>query len=131
MKKTGYLPVLSQRSRNRLCFAPARPGMEFRSNRFGIPEPVVPKNALVRTQDLDLILVPLVAFDARGNRLGMGGGFYDHSLEFLRHRGYWRKPLVLGLAHEFQRVDTLKPDPWDVPLAGIVTDQTIYITPVP
>lgn len=129
MKKTGYLPVLSPLCRNRLWFAPARPGMELKSNRFGIAEPVVSTNALVRAQNLDLILVPLVAFDKHGNRLGMGGGFYDRSLEFLRHRRHLRKPRLLGLAHDFQRVNTLKPDPWDVPLTGIVTDQTIYITP--
>lgn len=129
MQKTGYLPVLSPLSRDRLWFAPVRPGIKLKSNRFGIAEPVVSANALVRARDLDLVLLPLVAFDTHGNRLGMGGGFYDRSLEFLRHRRHLHKPRLLGLAHECQRVDRLKPDPWDIPLAGIVTDQAIYDTP--
>jgi 5-formyltetrahydrofolate cyclo-ligase len=77
---------------------------------------------------LDWIFVPVVAFDARGNRLGMGGGYYDASLAVLRHRQCWRRPRLVGLAHEFQRIDTLDVDNWDVPLHGILTDQRFYST---
>lgn len=127
LRKTCYLPVLSRLSRDRLWFAPVEPGMKYRPNRFGIPEPVVKAGDLVRAQELDLILLPLVGFDAHGNRLGMGGGFYDRSLEFLRHRSRWRKPHLLGIAYDFQRVNGLEPDPWDVPLQGVVTDQALYL----
>lgn len=126
MKKRAYLPVLSRLRHDRLWFAQAQPGMALRPNRFGIPEPVVKSSELVRAEELDLVLVPLVAFDLAGNRVGMGGGFYDKSLAFLRHRTQLRKPHVIGLAHDFQRVDALAAEPWDVPLAGVVTDRAIY-----
>ncbi|MBI3547353.1 MAG: 5-formyltetrahydrofolate cyclo-ligase [Gammaproteobacteria bacterium] len=127
MRKTCYLPVLSRLSHDRLWFAKAEPGMQLQYNRFGIAEPAVKSDQLVRAQNLDLILMPLVGFDVRGNRLGMGGGFYDRSLEFLRHRRHWYKPQVLGLAYDFQRVDSLQPEPWDIPLQGIITEQTVYL----
>ena len=126
MRKHAYLPVLSPLRHDRLWFARVEPGMEYRPNRFGIPEPVVKRTALVRAEALDLILLPLVAFDLAGNRIGMGGGFYDKSLAFLRQRRYLQKPHMVGLAHEFQRVNKLTPDSWDVPLAGIVTDVASY-----
>ncbi|MEW6331915.1 MAG: 5-formyltetrahydrofolate cyclo-ligase [Pseudomonadota bacterium] len=127
LRKTCYLPVLSRLSHDRLWFAEAGPETKLSPNRFGIPEPVVKSRELIRAQELDLILMPLVGFDDQGNRLGMGGGFYDRSLEFLRHRNHWRKPHLLGIAYDFQRVNGLAPDPWDVPLQGVVTDQTVYL----
>ncbi|GAB4513893.1 MAG: 5-formyltetrahydrofolate cyclo-ligase [Sulfuricaulis sp.] len=127
MRKILYLPVLSRLSHDRLWFAKARPETRLVPNRFGIPEPVVPSRDLIRAQELDLILMPLVGFDNQGNRLGMGGGFYDRSLEFLRHRNHWHKPHLLGIAYDFQRVNGLTADPWDVPLQGVITDQAVYL----
>lgn len=126
LKKHAFLPVLSRLRHDRLWFARASPAMELRPNRFGIPEPLVKPSELVRAEELDLVLVPLVAFDAAGNRIGMGGGFYDKSLAFLHHRTRLRKPRVIGLAHDFQRVDRIAAAPWDVPLAGVVTDRAVY-----
>ncbi len=125
-RKDCYLPVLSRLSHDRLWFARMETDTELVPNRFGIPEPVVPARDLVRAQDLDLILMPLVGFDDRGHRLGMGGGYYDRSLEFLRHRSRWRKPHLLGIAYDFQRVNGLTADPWDIALAGVITDQAVY-----
>ena len=127
LRKILYLPVLSRLSHDRLWFAEAGPKTRLAPNRFGIPEPVVKAGELIRAQELDLILMPLVGFDDRGNRLGMGGGFYDRSLEFLRHRNHWRKPHLLGIAYDFQRVNGLTADPWDIPLQGVITDQAIYL----
>lgn len=126
LNKTCYLPVLSHLSWDRLWFAPTAPGMELAPNRFGIPEPKGPARKLVRAEVLDLILLPLVGFDREGHRLGMGGGFYDKSLAFLGHRHHWRKPHVVGLAYDFQRVENLPSDPWDVRLQAVVTDQALY-----
>jgi 5-formyltetrahydrofolate cyclo-ligase len=130
MNKTCYLPVLSRLGHDRLWFAPYTSDMRLKPNRFGIPEPDVPLSRLVRARELDLILTPLVAVDRDGNRLGMGGGFYDRSLEFLRHRAHWHKPHLLGLAYDFQRLDEerLPAQPWDVPLAGVVTDRGVFLT---
>ena len=126
MGRRVYLPVLSRLKHDRLWFAPYDPGTPLRANRFGILEPALPARHWVRAPGLDLVLMPLVAFDAGGNRLGMGGGFYDKSLAFLRHRGAWHKPQLVGLAHEFQRVAALAPQPWDVPLHAVVTDRAVY-----
>ena len=127
LRKTCYLPVLSRLSHDRLWFAEAKPKTKLVANRFGIPEPVVKSRELVRALELDLILMPLVGFDDQGNRLGMGGGFYDRSLEFLRYRNHWRKPHLLGIAYDFQRINGLAPDAWDVPLQGVITDQAVYL----
>lgn len=128
MGKEAYLPVLSPPPHDRLWFAPARPGMQLVPNRFGIPEPRVPAREMRRAEQLDLVLLPVVAFDAKGNRLGRGAGFYDKTLAFLRGRRFLRKPHLLGLAHDFQRVPSLPADPWDVPLDGVVTERAVYYT---
>jgi len=126
LDKNCFLPILSRLRHDRLWFAPFQPDTPLALNRFGIPEPVVPAREWVRAQELDVVLMPLVGFDDRGNRLGMGGGFYDKSLGFLHTRKVWRKPHLIGLAHDFQRVDQLEAFPWDVPLQAVVTDRTIY-----
>lgn len=124
MRKHCYLPVVMPDGR--LRFAPYRPGDTLAPNVYGIPEPARAGLRLVDARLLDLVLMPLVAFDAAGNRLGMGGGFYDRSLSYLRHRRHWRKPRLLGIAHEFQRVPALAPQWWDVALDGIATDAATY-----
>jgi 5-formyltetrahydrofolate cyclo-ligase len=74
------------------------------------------------------LLLPLVGFDETGNRLGMGGGYYDRTLSYLRQRKHWRRPRLVGIAHECQKVDALAPSPWDVPLDMIVTEERVYVT---
>ena len=126
MKKVCYLPVLDTLTADQLKFAPYYQNTLMRVNCFGIQEPAVPVCQRVRANALDLVLLPLVAFDARGNRIGMGGGFYDRTLSFLRKRRHWRKPHLLGVAYEFQKIDALHRHTWDVPLQCIVTDKHIY-----
>jgi 5-formyltetrahydrofolate cyclo-ligase len=75
----------------------------------------------VPLRKLDVVLLPLVAFDRRGNRLGMGGGFYDRTFA-PRGRGRVSAPRLIGLAHGFQQVAELVDQPWDVPLRGVLTD---------
>lgn len=124
--KHCYLPVLSRINGNHLWFAEITPDTPMGANRFGIPEPAVPFRELVRAKKLDLIFMPLVGFDEQGNRLGMGGGYYDRSLQLLRYRQHWLKPYVVGLAHELQKVERLAANPWDIPLQYVVTDKSIY-----
>jgi len=69
-------------------------------------------------------LLPLVAFDQQGERLGMGGGYYDRTFEFLRRSGL-NKPKLIGLAHDFQQVDAIPTEAWDVPLTAIVTNKGV------
>ena len=121
--KHCYLPVLDRHRDRALWFAPHSPGGPTVRNRFGIPEPLTPPGGRLRASQLDVVILPLVAFDEQGNRLGMGGGFYDRSLSFLGHRHRWRRPLLLGLGYQFQQIDTLATRSWDVPLDGIITER--------
>ncbi|AZF18545.1 5-formyltetrahydrofolate cyclo-ligase [Pseudomonas sp. R3-18-08] len=125
--KATYLPVLSAWPRTKMVFQRVRPGDKLLPNRFRILEPRANARRQRKVWALDLVLLPLVGFDNEGGRLGMGGGFYDRSLAYLARRKTWRKPTLLGLAHECQQVDRLAQASWDVPLAGTVTDKQWYV----
>jgi 5-formyltetrahydrofolate cyclo-ligase len=112
------LPCLEQDGS--LRFAPWRPGDELVSNQFGIPEPSVLPESRLSPQDMSVILLPLLAFDSAGHRLGMGGGWYDRSLEFRQGRS--APPRLVGVAYGFQQVPALPSEAWDVPLDAVVTE---------
>jgi 5-formyltetrahydrofolate cyclo-ligase len=103
-----------------LRFAPWRPGDALESNRFGIPEPALSPDARLSPQDMAVILLPLLAFDAAGHRLGMGGGWYDRSLAFRQNQP--APPRLVGVAYGFQQVDALPAEAWDVALDAVVTE---------
>ncbi len=124
-KKKVYLPVLSP-LKNSLYFAPFEENTRFKYNRFNIAEPICQPSHWLKASQLDLLLLPLVAFDDFGNRVGMGGGFYDRTLAYLQHRQLWRKPALMGLAHEIQKVDQLQTQSWDIPLDCIITEKQSY-----
>ncbi|WNC10124.1 5-formyltetrahydrofolate cyclo-ligase [Pseudomonas coleopterorum] len=126
--KRTYLPVLSDWPRTKMVFQQVRRGEKLRPNRFGIPEPCIQRARQRTIWALDLILLPLVGFDDEGGRLGMGGGFYDRSLAYRARRTAWHAPVLLGLAHECQKVGRLAQASWDVPLQGTVTDRGWYLT---
>ncbi len=129
MHKDCYLPRLYRIKTRRLWFALVHEGAKLTINRFGIPEPDLSPRHMAHARSLDLIVVPLVAFDAAGNRIGMGGGFYDSTLAFLNRRRVWQRPRLVGVAYDFQKTGSLRPCPWDVPLDAIVTEVGIYYPP--
>jgi 5-formyltetrahydrofolate cyclo-ligase len=133
--KAAYLPVLGERIGARpavkLRFVRWIAGQTLRPNRFGIPEPARRGRHIRPARQLDLILLPLVGFDSTCNRIGMGGGYYDRTLAYLSLRRYWRRPRLIGVAHECQRVDKIEPRPWDIPLDAVVTERRIYVKPRP
>ena len=122
-----YLPVLRPFSDNLLWFVAYRPDTPMTKNRFGIYEPDVRFSTLWRNRlpawALDTLIVPLVGFDAKANRMGMGGGFYDRSLAFMHRPG--PSPTLIGVAHACQQVASLPIEPWDVPLQVVASDQGI------
>lgn len=123
--KQVYLPVLLSKQENCLEFVKYGVLDPLRLNKFHILEP--DHTEVFPTYKLDLVLMPLVGFDLQGGRLGMGGGFYDRTFEFMNNEVIEKKPILLGLAFEAQKVAELPRDPWDVPLDGVLTEKTIYL----
>lgn len=125
----AYLPVLRPLAENSLWFVHYHPGTPMVTNRFGIPEPCTRHAAKPARRRpvwaLDVILLPLVGFDENGERLGMGGGFYDRTLAATRRGG--PRPRLIGVAHDCQGVERLPTAPWDVPLDAIVSERRLII----
>ena len=115
--KVLALPVVE--AGNRMSFFVHRPDWPLVVNRFGIEEPG-PQAAWLQPLALDLVLTPLTAFDHQGNRLGMGGGFYDRRFGALPPR---MRPLLVGVAHAIQQAEKLPSAPWDIPLDGVLTER--------
>jgi 5-formyltetrahydrofolate cyclo-ligase len=124
-QKKCYLPVVQAPEEKILNFMLFREGDSLRMNRYKILEPE--NTEKIAAEDLDLVLMPLVAFDLKQNRLGMGGGYYDHTFEFILEKKPQKKPLLIGLAYANQQVDHLPYDPWDVPLDGVLTEEKFII----
>lgn len=114
--KQVYLPVLHPFNPNHLLFLRYLPDIPMLKNKFGIWEPKLNVQNVLPLDELDILFTPLVAFDKQGNRLGMGGGFYDRTLQ------HWQKsPFIpVGLAHQCQQVEQLPTEAWDVPLHQIL-----------
>ncbi len=119
--KDCFLPVLSPNKTNALDFFYYTAEDTLQLNRYKILEPVSQKQ--IDPSQLDLVLVPLVGFDNEGNRLGMGGGYYDRTFMFLKKA---KKPFLLGTAFEMQRVERLPDEPWDIKLNGVLTESGLY-----
>jgi 5-formyltetrahydrofolate cyclo-ligase len=112
--KRVYLPVVGHAGVMR--FAPWPDVSRLRRNRYGIPEPTGRRR--VSAARLDLVVMPLVAFDSRGHRLGMGGGYYDRALAQRR-----RRPFRVGAAFAFQQAPQIPAMPWDIPLDLVITER--------
>ncbi len=129
VKKTAYLPVITSKKNSIMRFAPYAKNSPLKNNCFAIAEPVYEEQRLKNSQQLDLILAPLVAYDDQGYRIGMGGGFYDRALQHLiTTKGIAQahlKPIFMGVAHDFQGVRKLPVQQWDVALNALVTEKGI------
>jgi 5-formyltetrahydrofolate cyclo-ligase len=122
LNKSCYFPCLMQDKS--LCFLPADNKTPLKQNSYQIFEPQLDFDQAVAVEHLDLIIMPLLAFDRLGTRLGMGAGYYDRTLKDKK------APLLIGVAYPFQEVSAIDRDPWDIPLDLVVTpDMTLDIRP--
>ncbi|QFI38813.1 5-formyltetrahydrofolate cyclo-ligase [Moritella marina ATCC 15381] len=120
--KQVYIPILHPFSHKQLLFTRLTATTPLVKNKYGISEPRLNVTNVIPYLELDLVCSPLVAFDLAGNRLGMGGGYYDRT--FSQHqfvRNGQQPPYVLGLAHDCQQHANLPIAPWDMPIKEIIT----------
>lgn len=117
------LPVIgAARTMELIEWAPDAPLVP---NRFGVLEPAPGTGSVTSVDDLDVVVLPCVAVDERGNRLGFGAGYYDRLLEPSAARDEGARPLRVGAVFDVQMTDLIEPAPWDVPLDVVVTESRV------
>lgn len=117
-----YLPVLHPFSRGNLLFLHYTTQSRMTRNVLNITEPRLDVRDVLPLDRLDTLIVPLVAFDTTGQRLGMGGGFYDRTLQNWQQHGF----MPIGFAHDCQQVESLPVTSWDVPLPAVITPSRLW-----
>lgn len=113
------LPVVQ--ANRQLLFAPWRAGDDLATNQYGIPEPTLAPSSCLRPEELTVALAPLLGFTRQGQRLGMGGGYYDTSFVFRRNAP--APPQLIGIAYACQEIEVLEAESWDVNLDAVVTER--------
>ncbi len=129
LKKKLYLPVINNVKDGRGQSAP----LEFHAYTVGDPlqkslhgtSAPAHRAGLIDIGSLDIIFLPLVAFDAQGNRLGRGAGHYDQTLNYAKQKE-GHLPFLIGLAYDFQKIPEIVPDKWDVPMNMVITETAVY-----
>ncbi|MGN0894867.1 MAG: 5-formyltetrahydrofolate cyclo-ligase [Succinivibrio sp.] len=110
------LPFMDVNVKGHMDFYRYTEGEELIENRFHILEPVNKEENYLPPECFEALIVPLVAFDKKGNRLGMGGGYYDRMLKKVS-----AKCLIIGVAYDFQELESVPVENWDMPLNEIIT----------
>ncbi|MBM3213524.1 5-formyltetrahydrofolate cyclo-ligase [Candidatus Poribacteria bacterium] len=117
------VPYVTTGSPNMTCHEIEDPERDLKRGIWGIPTPRVSRCPAVDPHDIDAALVPLVAFDDDGYRIGHGAGYYDRFL------GAYRRMRRIGLAFEMQRIESCHPQEWDEPLDCLVTESGVRAFP--
>ena len=115
--KKCYVPQVSGRTLKFKQFIPNK--TKLQKNEYNIFEPI--GTEIISSETLDVVFMPLVAFDRDGNRIGMGQGYYDNT--FSEKARWEKKPLLIGLAHSFQET-VLQPHAKDIPMDGVTTEKS-------
>jgi 5-formyltetrahydrofolate cyclo-ligase len=118
MKKRIFAPIVEKNFTLRFRALSAESTLVV--NQYGLLEPQ--DGEIIAPRALDLVLTPVVAFDDEYNRLGMGGGYFDRTFSFLRHRKFLFRPKLIGLAFSCQRVEKIAPSPWDIRLFSVIDE---------
>ena len=116
----GAMVTVPRVSGDHMDFLPWTSGSETITGSFGIDEPI--NGEPVQFSRHDVVLVPLVAFDETGQRLGQGGGFYDRAIAAAGADC----PILIGVAHAFQQVKSVPVEAWDMPLDAVVTEERVH-----
>ncbi|UJF19046.1 5-formyltetrahydrofolate cyclo-ligase [Vibrio sp. SS-MA-C1-2] len=123
--KQLYLPVLNPDKPNQLLFLHYTPATRLILNKYQILEPKLISDDIFPAEQLDIVITPLVAFSPKAERLGMGGGYYDRLLApWLKNKS---GAIPIGIAHNLQLIDSLPSEPWDVPLAEVMTPDKHWV----
>jgi 5-formyltetrahydrofolate cyclo-ligase len=125
--KAVYLPIISPR--RQLRFGRYRKNTKLVPRTFGILEPPTDGDDSISPSHIDLVLMPLVAFDPDCNRVGMGGGYYDRAFEFLNIPESRTATRLIGVAYELQKVHHIECRSWDLPLHAVATERQLYRRP--
>ena len=125
LKKHIYFPV--SHHKHTVEFYLMDEKTSLKENSVGILEPIIHDKKPIAPEKLNLILVPIVAFDHHANRIGRGAGAYDRYLQFTKTLSVDHRPFLIGLAYEFQRVEKIIASEWDVKMDWIVTEDGIYL----
>ena len=128
-----FLPIVHGKGQP-MTFAAYDPSTKMVANRLGILEPDRSTSQLIEPAELDCVLTPLVAFDPNCHRIGVGGGFYDRTFAFKRTDSEMQnekakkavKPTMIGVAFDLQKIELIEPQPWDVQLDTVVTENQTY-----
>ena len=99
-----------------LVFREWHPGVTLASGPLGIPYPVGSDDVTPT-----VALLPMIGWDKAGYRLGFGGGYFDRTLASLAP-----KPVVIGVSYELAKIDTIRPQSWDIPMDWVVTERGVY-----
>lgn len=120
MKKRIFAPVVEKNGR--MTFRAMNPETALYKNNFGLYEPG--EEEIINPRELDIVITPLVAFDAQNQRIGMGGGYFDRTFSFLANRNTYLRPKLIGIAFACQEVGEIPANPWDIPLFAVVTENS-------
>ena len=124
-QKQCYIPILNPYHTGTLLFGLYLPETQLIKNKCRTLEPTINPKHLISPNLLDLVILPLTAFDHHGNRLGMGGGYYDRTFAFLKQApsNLNHRPFLCGLAYDFQETPEIPSETWDVQLDAVITDK--------
>ena len=118
MKKRIFAPIIEKNFTMQFCELTTESKLVF--DQYGLLEPQ--DGEIIAPRALDLVITPMVAFDDNGNRLGMGGGYFDRTFSFLRNRQFLFHPKLIGLAFSCQQVDKIAPNPWDIRVFCVIDE---------
>ncbi len=117
--KRVVAPVI--RKNSRMVFSELSPSTALKHNDYGLLEPA--SNRIVVMRDINIVITPLAAFDRKGARVGMGGGYFDRHFSQLAFRRSYLQPRLVGVAFACQQVKQIPENPWDIALSACVTER--------